>query len=56
MSSWEVTDIDVEMPKVQRPICPKCGMNMIAFSAARLDKRKFECLRCGHSEEQKVEG
>jgi hypothetical protein len=34
-----------------RPICPKCGMNMIRTPKTGA-RQAFECLRCGHLEQK----
>ena len=38
-----------------RPTCPKCTMFMIAASEPRRGKQTFECLRCGHSKEHRID-
>src|SRR3978361_665106 len=46
-------DMPKSKPKralADRPVCPECGMNMIAVSGFTNDPdhMAFECLRCGH--------
>ena len=40
---------------VFRPLCPKCGMSMIATWPLKNGRQTFECLRCGHKETRQVE-
>jgi predicted RNA-binding Zn-ribbon protein involved in translation (DUF1610 family) len=39
---------------LQRPPCPKCGMNMIATAPVKNSQQPFECLRCGHKETRRT--
>jgi hypothetical protein len=48
------SDEGADMPLV-RPDCPKCSMHMIAASEVKDGKQTFECLRCGYTEERKVD-